>query len=159
MPTAHRIAPASAKARSTWDQPTSPPTPLAMRRSPSRCRQQASDVTSRRRPPTKQATHPSSRVGSRQSSTIAGQTFEVTITDDSGTGSLREAIENANASLGNDTVSFNIAGDGPHVIAPASPLPTITDPMIIDGTSTAWFRQTNRSSISTAPTRDSRQPC
>ncbi|MDA2929353.1 right-handed parallel beta-helix repeat-containing protein [Acidobacteria bacterium AH-259-O06] len=55
---------------------------------------------------------------------------------DDGTGNctLRAAIEEANAKGGKDTIAFNIPGAGPHTIQPASALPTITDPVIIDGT-------------------------
>ena len=54
---------------------------------------------------------------------------------DNGTGActLRAAIEEANASAGTDTIAFNIPGTGPHAIQPASALPTITDPVVIDG--------------------------
>ncbi len=48
--------------------------------------------------------------------------------------SLREAINAANTALGVNTISFNIPGLGPHTIQPISPLPVITDPVIIDGT-------------------------
>jgi hypothetical protein len=34
---------------------------------------------------------------------------------------------------GTDTINFNIAGTGVHTIAPSVALPTITDPVIIDG--------------------------
>lgn len=51
--------------------------------------------------------------------------------------SLRAAIEELNA-LGTDTtphrIVFNIPGNGPHTIAPATGLPFITAPLIIDGT-------------------------
>ena len=47
--------------------------------------------------------------------------------------SLREAIDAANALPGTDTIAFDIDGSGPHTIQPSSPLPTITDPVIIDG--------------------------
>ena len=47
--------------------------------------------------------------------------------------SLREAINAANASAGKDAVAFDIPGAGPHTIQPTSALPTITDPVIIDG--------------------------
>ncbi len=47
--------------------------------------------------------------------------------------SLREAIDAANANAGGDTIAFNIPGGGPHTIQPTSALPTITDPVIIDG--------------------------
>jgi parallel beta-helix repeat protein len=66
---------------------------------------------------------------------LAGQTFTVTNTNDSGTGSLRQAILEANANPGLDIIAFNISGrsKGPYTIQPTSPLPQITDPVIIDG--------------------------
>ncbi len=62
--------------------------------------------------------------------------FTVTTTNDSGAGSLREAISNANATVnsgGPDEIHFNIAGAGVHTIKPVSTLPAITDPVVIDG--------------------------
>jgi CSLREA domain-containing protein len=48
---------------------------------------------------------------------------------------LREAINASNASAGvGDSIAFNIPGGGTQVIALSSPLPTITDPVIIDAT-------------------------
>ena len=65
-------------------------------------------------------------------------TFTVSNTNNAGAGSLRQAILDSNASAGQrDTIAFNIAGSGPHTIAPTSPLPTITDPVTIDGTTPA----------------------
>ncbi|MFN2511683.1 MAG: hypothetical protein ABR568_09595 [Pyrinomonadaceae bacterium] len=61
------------------------------------------------------------------------QTFTVTNTNDSGLGSLLQAMLDANANAGTDTITFNITGSGVHTIAPLSVLPTITDPVIIDG--------------------------
>ncbi len=63
--------------------------------------------------------------------------FVVINTNDSGAGSLRQAILNANANNGlNDTINFNIPGAGLHTISPASALPTITDAQVkIDGSS------------------------
>ncbi len=49
--------------------------------------------------------------------------------------SLRAAIEEANALLGNDVVNFNIGGGGVQTITTASELPVITDPVTIDGSS------------------------
>jgi hypothetical protein len=46
---------------------------------------------------------------------------------------LRAAIQQANATPGKNTIAFNIPGQGPHTIRPNSALPTITDPVIIDG--------------------------
>jgi CSLREA domain-containing protein len=48
--------------------------------------------------------------------------------------SLREAIEASEATPGvKDTIAFAIAGVGPHTIQPLSPLPTMLDPVAIDG--------------------------
>jgi hypothetical protein len=66
--------------------------------------------------------------------TLAAMTFSVTNTNDSGAGSLRQAILDANANAGADTISFNVPGTGVHTIAPASELPTITESVTIDGT-------------------------
>jgi CSLREA domain-containing protein len=46
---------------------------------------------------------------------------------------LRTAIQEANATTGTDTINFNIPTAGVATIAPASALPTITDPVTIDG--------------------------
>ena len=59
--------------------------------------------------------------------------FTVTTTADTGPGSLRQAILDANAAAGPDEIVFNISGAGPHTITPASQLPTITSPVTIDG--------------------------
>jgi hypothetical protein len=60
-------------------------------------------------------------------------TYVVTNTNNSGAGTLVQAIIDANANPGHDNISFNIAGPGVHTISPASPLPPITDPVTIDG--------------------------
>nr|WP_275974099.1 Calx-beta domain-containing protein [Argonema galeatum] len=65
--------------------------------------------------------------------TIQQNDFAVTNTNDSGEGSLRQAITNANAIAGTDTVTFNITGAGPYTISPTSALPTISEAVIIDG--------------------------
>jgi hypothetical protein len=57
----------------------------------------------------------------------------VTNTDDTGPGSLRQAILDANTNLGLDAIEFNIPGEGVHTIQPLSALPTVTDPVVIDG--------------------------
>ena len=58
--------------------------------------------------------------------------FTVTNTNDSGTGSLRQAITDAN-SMGGGTINFNIPGSGVHTISPLTVLPTITQTVTIDG--------------------------
>jgi hypothetical protein len=60
-------------------------------------------------------------------------TFTVVNTNDSGAGSLRQAILDANANPGADTIVFNIPGAGVRTIAPASALPTISGTTTIDG--------------------------
>src|SRR5258706_3929301 len=63
----------------------------------------------------------------------AANTFLVTNTNDSGAGSLRQAILDANANSGQDLIGFNIPGTGVQTITPNSGLPVITDSVVIDG--------------------------
>jgi hypothetical protein len=63
----------------------------------------------------------------------ASTTFTVKNTNDSGAGSLRQAILDANATAGADVINFNVPGTGVHTIAPATELPAISDPVTIDG--------------------------
>src|SRR6266550_1957473 len=66
--------------------------------------------------------------------TLAGAaTFTVTNTNDSGAGSLRQAITDANAAAGADTIAFNISGVGVQTINVLSSLPNIAAPLTIDG--------------------------
>src|SRR5215210_4922212 len=70
-------------------------------------------------------------------------TFTVNSTADPGTGgcnatecTLREAINAANANNNpteKDLINFNISATGVHTISPTSPLPQITEPVIING--------------------------
>ncbi|MDQ3930272.1 MAG: S-layer homology domain-containing protein [Chloroflexota bacterium] len=69
-------------------------------------------------------------------------TYVVTNTNNSGQGSLRQAIFDANANPGHDTISFNIPGEGVQVIMPAAPLPPITDPVTLDGTTQPGYAGT-----------------
>ena len=62
-----------------------------------------------------------------------GATFVVNKTADSGAGSLRQAITNANATATLDTINFNIPGTGVQTITPATPLPVISSPVTING--------------------------
>ena len=58
--------------------------------------------------------------------------FTVTNTNDSGAGSLRQAILDAN-SMGGGTIEFNIPNGGVHTISPVTALPTITQSVTING--------------------------
>ncbi|PZP99453.1 MAG: hypothetical protein DI587_10215, partial [Variovorax paradoxus] len=60
-------------------------------------------------------------------------TYTVTSTADSGAGTLRQAITDANANAGADTIAFNIAGAGLQTINLSSALPTITGATTING--------------------------
>src|SRR5215831_14006619 len=69
-----------------------------------------------------------------------GNTYTVTNTSDSGPGSLRQAILDANANPGADTISFAIPGADPGcdgggvcTIAPMTALDEVTDVLTIDG--------------------------
>jgi parallel beta-helix repeat protein len=60
--------------------------------------------------------------------------LSVTNTNDSGTGSLRQAITSANANGGFNIIEFAIgSGCGPHVITLQSHLPNVTTSMLING--------------------------
>lgn len=59
--------------------------------------------------------------------------IEVTNNNNAGEGSLRAAIDQANASPGLKSIQFNIPGGCPRTISLATPLPNITSPLIING--------------------------
>jgi hypothetical protein len=64
-------------------------------------------------------------------------TFVVNTKSDSGTGSLRQAILDANTSppsSGTDDINFDIPGSGPFAISLATALPMIVQPVFINGT-------------------------
>ncbi len=65
--------------------------------------------------------------------------FLVTTTNDTGDGSLRKAINDANKSPGLDLIGFDIPGPGVHTIIPLSKLPNITDPVTIDASTQPGF--------------------
>lgn len=74
--------------------------------------------------------------------------FSVTNTNDSGAGSLRQAILDANALSGADSITFNIPGTGIHTIRLQSLLPVITDVVTIDAsTDNSFAAQGNRPAI------------
>jgi hypothetical protein len=60
-------------------------------------------------------------------------TLAVTNANDSGAGSLRQAITDSNNTPGVQTITFNIPGAGVRTITPLSPLPAVTAPVVIDG--------------------------
>src|ERR1700690_1330741 len=62
------------------------------------------------------------------------QTFVVTSTADTGEGSFRKAIHDANANPGPDSIIFNINGGGIQTIKPTTFYEVITSPVVIDGT-------------------------
>ena len=67
---------------------------------------------------------------------LLSNTYTVTNTlDDGSVGSLRWAIEQVDHDTGGgaDTIDFNISGTGPFVIRPTTPLPAITNPVLING--------------------------
>ena len=71
-----------------------------------------------------------------QDPVVAGLPLVVTNTADSGAGSLRQAILNANAMINGptpDVITFNIPGAGVHTIQPTSALPVIGEGVLIDG--------------------------
>lgn len=69
----------------------------------------------------------------RAASALTIPTMTVTNTNDSGSGSLRQVITDANLTSVPELITFNIAGAGVKTITPATPLPQIMSPVIIDG--------------------------
>ena len=67
--------------------------------------------------------------------------FIVTTTGDTGVGSLRQAILDANTLPGRDIIVFNIPGAGVHTIQPIGFLPGISESVVIDGYSQPGTRQ------------------
>ncbi len=78
--------------------------------------------------------------------------YVVTTTSDSGVGSLRQVIQNADANTASGPVdiSFNIPGTGPFTIQLFSLLPAITQPVVLDGASEPGFAGTPLIQISGA---------
>jgi hypothetical protein len=74
--------------------------------------------------------------------------FTVTTTDDNGNdlgptaGSFREAILNANATAGADSIVFSVGGAGVRTIALTAALPTVTDAVLIDATTQPGYAGT-----------------
>jgi hypothetical protein len=73
--------------------------------------------------------------------THAATTFLVTNVNDGGPGSLRQAMLDANANPGLDSIHFNITGPS-RLIQPQLGLPDIVDPVVIDGSTQPGFSGT-----------------
>jgi len=75
---------------------------------------------------------------------LSATVYTVTSTADSGVGSLRQAVTDANGAAGPHTIAFNITGTGPHTITLASDLPTIVivEGITFDGTTQPGFAGT-----------------
>ena len=90
---------------------------------------------------------------------IVDGTFTVTTTADSGTGSLRQAILASDAETGGtNAIDFDIPGQGVQTIAPLSPLPAITGPVLIDGISQPGYAGTPLIELMRQPGRECRRP-
>lgn len=76
----------------------------------------------------------------QKSFAFSAATFTVTNTNDSGEGSLRQAVLNANSNPGIDNINFSITS-GFRSIKPLSALPTITEAVVIDGTTQPGYNQ------------------
>jgi hypothetical protein len=73
--------------------------------------------------------------------TVVPQPTKVAVTspNDSGTGTLRAAINFANTTPGPQEIVFNLPGGGPHTISLGAPLPDITDELVIAGQSQSGY--------------------
>lgn len=69
-------------------------------------------------------------------------TYTVSNAQDSGAGSLRQAILDANSNGGSDTIQFNLPGSGLRTIYLFTSLPTITGSVVLDGASQSGYAGT-----------------
>ncbi|HZY87457.1 MAG TPA: NosD domain-containing protein, partial [Gemmataceae bacterium] len=92
---------------------------------------------SRRRPAARRAARPTFRPRLEGlEDRLAPAVLTVTNANDSGPGSLRQAILDSNATPGvTNTIDFSIAGSGVHTINLQSALPALTVPALLDGIS------------------------
>jgi hypothetical protein len=72
-------------------------------------------------------------IGAYESAVNNATTLTVSNLNDSGIGSLRQAIINANTNPAHKTIEFNISGACPRLINLQSDLPDVTEPVTIDG--------------------------
>ncbi len=73
--------------------------------------------------------------------TAQAAVYTVTITDDSGPGSLRQALLDADAA-GGGSIAFALPGGGVQTITPQTPLPDITAAVTVDGTTQPGYAGT-----------------
>lgn len=73
---------------------------------------------------------------------LSAAVFTVTSTADSGPGSLRQALLDAEATPGPDMVRFQLPGAGPFTLSLQSPLPAIREPLILDGSTQPGYTGT-----------------
>ena len=64
---------------------------------------------------------------------LSAATFVVTTTDDSGPGTLRQVIIDANAAPGPHAIQFNLPGTGVQTIAPLTPFQDLTNTIALNG--------------------------
>ena len=68
------------------------------------------------------------------SSCLEAATFTVTtVADDGSAGTLRSAINSCNQATGPHTIAFALPGKGPFLLQPLTPLPQITQSVLVDG--------------------------
>jgi titin len=97
----------------------------------------------------------------RGESSMASASYVVNSTADPGDGvcnaaecTLREAIAAVNADTSQDAIAFNVPGPAPYIIAPVTPLPSVTRPVTIDGTTQPGFIASPIVELSGANVRD-----
>lgn len=72
-------------------------------------------------------------------SPVRGNTYSVTNINDSGTGSLRQAILDANTNPGANMITFGLTGTPPFTINLVSMLPAVTNALTINGTTQSGY--------------------
>src|SRR6266566_1708686 len=78
-------------------------------------------------------------LGGNWLSPLSAATFNVTNILNTGAGSFRPAILDANTNSGSHTIAFKIPGTGPFTLNVTNALPAITNVMAIDGTTETNF--------------------